>query len=103
MSKINNIHSRRNKEWKPKASPKPPEIEKALNAISALEGGIPRIEAIETMRCAKCLDEIFEDSFRDQVSKDEYEISGLCQPCQDNSYDPDLHKALSWLVSVDFD
>ena len=84
MSKICNIHHRQSKKWKPKASPKPPEIEKALNGISALFGGIPRIEAIETMRCAKCLDEIFEDSFRDQESKDEYLIAGRCQPCQDS-------------------
>lgn len=88
MSKLSN--SKESKEWKPKASPKPPQIEKALNAISALEGGIPRIEAIETMRCSKCLDEIFEDSFRDQVSKDEYLIAGRCQSCQNNFYDKNL-------------
>ena len=77
------IIQRLDKELNPKAKPKPPEIEKVLNAISAFEGSIPRIEAIETMRCAKCLDEIFEDSFRDQVSKDEYLIAGRCQSCQD--------------------
>jgi len=33
--------------------------------------------------CATCEKEIKEEDFRDELSKKEYSISGLCQGCQD--------------------
>ncbi len=36
-------------------------------------------------KCAMCAGEIV--GFRDQLSRQEYSISGLCQKCQDNFFD----------------
>jgi len=77
-------------------------INNILNRVKK-EGSIPRNEAIATRKCAHCMDEVSEGSFRDDQFRKKYEISGRCQSCQDNSYDQDLHKALEWAMSVDFD
>ena len=40
-------------------------------------------EAKEIGICPFCKNDIVMDTFRDDVSKREYKISGLCQKCQD--------------------
>ena len=44
-----------------------------------------RREAIATNTCVRC-DTGSNLVFRDEISKREYEISGLCQKCQDDIY-----------------
>ena len=59
------------------ASHKSPNIDKILTEIT----GVDRIETIEFNMCTFCHGEAIE--FKDALSKREYEISGLCQTCQD--------------------
>ena len=59
-----------------------------------------RVEALYTQLglCPMCQSPITEDEFRDDLSRREYSISGMCQKCQDivfteidedDDYDPD--------------
>lgn len=59
-------------------SKKTPEMEKALKDFT----GVDRRKAIRNMECAFDCDNP-NLNFRDQLSKKEYTISGLCQNCQD--------------------
>lgn len=45
------------------------------------------INRIEEGKCPMCGKEIDMDDFRDEESRREYEISGLCQSCQDKFFD----------------
>ena len=65
-------------------TPKNPNIDKAIYAIT----GVDRIEAIKNDLCAFKCDEPDLD-FRNDVSKNEYRISGICQQCQDNLFGRD--------------
>ncbi len=63
---------------------KNPELEKYITKIS----GSDRREAIEAdvcrpapMGCGKPI-----DGFRDELSRKEYRISGMCQTCQDKVF-----------------
>lgn len=62
---------------------KSPEI---LDAIETLFPGTAR--KIATGKCPSC--EFPVGSFRDEVSLKEYEISGLCQTCQDEIFGEDV-------------
>ena len=42
-----------------------------------------RRQAILHARCISCRDQLTLESFEDQLSLREYQISGLCQNCQD--------------------
>ena len=42
------------------------------------------VEDIRNKKCPTCGGDIGE--FRDEISKREYEISGMCQKCQDSVY-----------------
>jgi len=55
-----------------------------LDKISEGAFGIPRTEAIRRKMCVICKDPITE--FRDNLSAKEYQISGLCQGCQDEVF-----------------
>lgn len=47
-----------------------------------------RTTCIENGECVTCgCDAHFPDGFRDQLSKKEYAISGMCQKCQDSVFD----------------
>lgn len=61
-------------------SQKSPEIEKMIKDTF----GIDRRKSIEEGVCAWCKKPAKE--FRDENSKTEFKISGLCQPCQDEVY-----------------
>ena len=41
---------------------------------------------VELNRCSFCGLPIIETDYRDQLSKDEYSISGMCQRCQDKTF-----------------
>ena len=42
--------------------------------------------ALENGRCPKCHEKVYMSDFRDQLSRDEYKISFLCQTCQDKVF-----------------
>lgn len=67
---------------------KAPEIENLLDALIGRKAG--RITAIRTRLCIPepigCGRPV--GKFRDQLSAREYDISGLCQECQDKVFQP---------------
>ena len=67
-----------------KPSEKAPEIEKALDAISQNQFGRTRTGAITSDTCVACGKAATE--FRDELSRKEFSISGLCQNCQDEVF-----------------
>jgi len=58
-------------------SQKSPQIENLLENIF----GVNRRQTIESDTCVSCKGEA--KKFRDEISRREYSISGLCQSCQD--------------------
>lgn len=44
------------------------------------------VEAVEAGKCPFCGEKVDQDSFRDELSKKEFKISGLCQKCQDETF-----------------
>ena len=44
------------------------------------------MELVEGGYCPFCLDSVTEDDFKDELSKKEYKISGICQKCQDKVF-----------------
>lgn len=45
------------------------------------------VDRVEEDLCPTCGTPVDEDQFRDQESRREFEISGLCQECQDDIFD----------------
>jgi hypothetical protein len=43
-------------------------------------------ELIENDKCTECEKDIKEEEFKDEISKREYSISGMCQKCQDKIF-----------------
>ena len=43
-------------------------------------------EAVERDKCPTCGSSIREEDFKDNLSKKEYSISGMCQKCQDSVF-----------------
>jgi len=43
-------------------------------------------ERVEKGLCPFCGKEVKEEGFRDELSKREFKISGLCQTCQDETF-----------------
>ena len=66
-----------------KATPKAPAIDELLTAIT----GKDRVETINTDDCVMC--DAPNVEFRNQISEDEYRISGMCQDCQDKTFGVD--------------
>ena len=44
------------------------------------------VELVENHQCPFCKKPVDENSFKDQLSKREFKISGLCQKCQDGVF-----------------
>ena len=42
---------------------------------------------IKEGKCPFCGEKIKMDNFKDELSRKEFEISGMCQKCQDNIFD----------------
>ena len=62
---------------------KAPEIDEVIKEVL----GINRIEAIKSDTCAICKSDAKE--FRNDISRKEYRISGMCQECQDSVFGKD--------------
>ncbi len=44
------------------------------------------VELVNKGKCPFCRKVVDESSFKDQLSRKEYRISGLCQSCQDKTF-----------------
>jgi len=59
----------------------------AINSMLSSVFGVDRVKTISEGYCASCDNTgIIATSFRDDVSRKEYAISGLCQSCQDDVF-----------------
>ena len=65
-------------------SDKNPILEKILEDFSAILG-TPRSVAFATKCCVLCGRDA--SVFKNEISKKEYKMSGMCQKCQDNFFD----------------
>lgn len=61
---------------------KAPEIEALINSMFDID----RRGTIKSRKCAFCSVSVDENDFRDELSKKEYTISGICQDCQDKTF-----------------
>lgn len=46
------------------------------------------VDAVKAGKCPFCKEYISTEHFRDELSRREYRISGLCQKCQDDMFGP---------------
>lgn len=67
-----------------KPSPKSPEVEAHLEKISLSLYGRSRLDCIRNDVCVMCGSRAKE--FRDDLSRREFAISGMCQKCQDETF-----------------
>ena len=70
-----------------KSNNKSKEMSGALNEISDLIFGRTRTESISGDVCVTCGGKA--DTFRNDISKKEYSIGGMCQGCQDSVFGKD--------------
>lgn len=68
-------------------APKSAGLEQLLDTISMATYGRSRTESILESVCVSCGRDVTLPDFRDQASHDEYELSALCQKCQDETFD----------------
>ena len=61
-------------------SDKSPQMDQDLTDVF----GVDRKQSIKSGACTMCKGEA--DKFRDDLSRKEYGISGMCQDCQDNIF-----------------
>jgi hypothetical protein len=64
-----------------KPTDKAPEIE---NLLKQLTGGVSRRQAVHEAFCVWCRGAATE--FKDEISRREFTVSGLCQTCQDSFF-----------------
>ena len=69
--------------YRMKPTDKSPEIDKLLQIVAG--GGCPRRQAIHEGFCMMCKGPAIE--FKDDLSRREFAISGLCQKCQDSIFE----------------
>jgi len=66
-----------------KPSRKSPEINRLINSIL----GVDREKTIRENACVFCQKSINPDTdFKDEISRREFTISGICQGCQDKTF-----------------
>ena len=65
-------------------SKKSPESEKYLEEVTQNAFGRSRLESIKNDVCVMCGQPT--STFRDEQSKKEFTISGMCQKCQDDLF-----------------
>ena len=46
------------------------------------------MDLVKERKCSSCGETINPDNFRDELSKKEYKISGMCQKCQETIWPP---------------
>ena len=64
---------------------KHPLIVKLLDDISNQTFGIKRTDALKSNVCTFCKKPA--ETFKDALSRKEYSLTGMCQPCQDNFFE----------------
>ena len=64
---------------------KHPLIVKLLDDVSSQAFGIKRTDALKAKLCTFCKKPA--ESFKDALSRKEYSITGMCQPCQDDFFE----------------
>ena len=64
------------------ATPKHPVIDALLTSIT----GRNRQECVDSLTCATCGGDCLKHAFRDPLSWKEFQISGMCQKCQDSVF-----------------
>jgi hypothetical protein len=66
-------------------------VQTALDKLGILAFGRTNTEAIQKGICISCGKAIdLQKGFKDALSRKEYGISGLCQPCQDVAFQEEL-------------
>jgi len=61
--------------------------EKFIDMFAEMFFGRTRTEAMKQGICVTCGKKIDMEDFRDEKSRKEYEITGMCQECQDEVFD----------------
>lgn len=69
-----------------KPSDKSPDVNKFLDNVAEQLFGNNRTTSIENDICVICCKMATE--FKDEISRKEYTISGMCQACQDETFKP---------------
>ena len=64
------------------ATPKAQAIDTFLTSLT----GRDRKECVDTLTCATCGGDCLKHAFRDPLSWKEFQISGMCQKCQDSVF-----------------
>ena len=59
-------------------------INRTLDAMSSILFGVGRKESIAQDTCVSCKEDA--STFNDDLSREEFTISGLCQICQDSVF-----------------
>jgi len=49
-------------------------------------GFTKEVDAVEKKLCPWCKDAVRVEDFKDELSRKEFDISGICQKCQDNFF-----------------
>ena len=62
------------------------EIQSFLDTFTKKAFGRSQTEAKEKEVCVFCHKSINLEDFKDDLSRKEYEISGICQKCQDDTF-----------------
>ena len=73
--------------WRVVGTGKAPEMERELEQLGRKMFGTSRSEAMKSSKCVCC--GAAAERFRDELSRKEWGISGLCQTCQDDVFDRD--------------
>jgi hypothetical protein len=66
-----------------------PELQKFIDTYTENHFGISDTEAKEQMICAICGKKVKLDDFRNAISVKEWNISHMCQKCQDDIFGKD--------------
>lgn len=65
---------------------KPKTLQEVIDNFSERAFGRKTSESIASSICTICGSTVIQENFRDTLSLQEYKISGMCQICQDRTY-----------------
>lgn len=63
---------------------KSPALEELMDSLNP--SGRKRVDSIKANICVSCGKHVAWNEFKDELSRKEYTISGLCQACQDKVF-----------------
>lgn len=61
-------------------------VRESTKSLLRKAGFHKEVEKVESGFCPTCSKPIVKDEFRDKLSKEEFDISGMCQKCQDEIF-----------------